>query len=131
MNLVSKPGKVGLGAFATATFTKGTVIWDWSDHPLFEKPPRILPEYRFKAIAPGVLTGPIGPDKYPDAYINHSCAPNSEIQINRPTIHLVALRDIALGEEVTFDYATLYERPWSMKCSCGTPSCRGTILGKP
>lgn len=129
MNLVVKPSKIGLGAFATAEFRKGDLIWDWSNHPLFERPPRILPEYRFQQIAPGVLTGPLGPDKHPDAYLNHSCDPNAEILFRRPTIHLVARRTILPDEEVTFDYATLYERSWRMQCACGTPSCRRTIRG--
>lgn len=129
MNLVVRPAKIGLGAFAIVPFRLGDLIWDWSNHPLFEKPPRILPEYRFQEISPGILTGPLGPDKYPDAYLNHSCEPNAEILFKRPTIHLVARRAIFEGEEVTFDYATLYERSWSMRCSCGTQSCRRIIRG--
>lgn len=129
MNLVAKPAKIGLGAFATAPFRPGDLIWDWSNHPLFEKPPRILPEHRFQEVAPGVLTGPLGPEKYPDTYINHSCEPNAEILFRRPTVHLVALKAISEGEEVTFDYATLYERSWRMQCTCGTISCRQVIRG--
>jgi hypothetical protein len=131
MNLIAKTSRIGLGAFLLVPVKKGDVVIDWSDHPLFEEPPRLLPEYRFIQISAGVYSGPVGPEKYPDAYINHSCLPNTEVLFDRPRIHLIALRDIALGEEVTLDYSTLHEPPWSMKCDCGTAICRGTILGKP
>jgi hypothetical protein len=42
-----------------------------------------------------------------------------------------AIRDIAAGEETTFDYK--YERygdEAALPCFCGAPSCRGEIGGK-
>lgn len=131
IHIIVKESRIGLGAFATTPIGKGDVVVDWSEHPLFSEPPRLLPEYRFVQISPGILTGPVGPEKYPDAYINHSCSPNSEIQFDRPRVQLVALRDIAPLEEITFDYSTLYAQPWSMQCRCGAAICRGTIRGKP
>lgn len=125
MNLKVKESRIGLGAFLLEPVKRGGVIVDWSDHPLFADPPRIPPSWRFVEISPGILVGPVGPEKYPDAYINHSCAPNSKIV--RP--HLIALQDIAADEEITFDYATLYTETWLMKCRCGTEDCRGTIFG--
>lgn len=130
MNLVVKKARNGLGAFLTAAVNKNELIVDWSRHPLFEQPPRILPEWRFNQISPGVFVGPVGPEKYPDAYINHSCRPNALVRMERPKIHLVALRDIAAGEEVTFDYAAVYSGAWAMKCTCGADTCRGMIRGK-
>ncbi len=62
---------------------------------------------------------------FPTAFINHSCDPNSGIVDD---MTFIALRDIAKGEEVRFDYSTaLYERLWTMKCSCGAPNCRGIV----
>lgn len=129
MNLVVRPSKIGLGAFSARPFAKGETVVDWSDHPFFAEPPQIPADWRFVQASPGVYIGPVGPEKYPDAYINHSCDPNAGIRWARPEIWLVALRDISQDEEITFDYATFYRRPWSMKCVCGSGSCRGTILG--
>jgi uncharacterized protein len=57
---------------------------------------------------------------------NHSCDPNAGIS-HRST--LVAVRDIRSGEEITFDYSlTISPTEWSMKCRCGTPTCR-KVLG--
>ena len=67
-------------------------------------------------------------------FINHSCAPNCEAIDERKRIYIEAIRDIAEGEELTYDYA--YERDGTEDdtgeqlyvCKCGAPTCRGTIL---
>ena len=59
-------------------------------------------------------------------YINHSCQPNSYMKILYGHILVLALRDIAPGEELTIDYqSTLHSD--KKRCTCGSPSCRGTI----
>jgi uncharacterized protein len=59
-------------------------------------------------------------------HLNHSCEPNLGLQ---GQIVYVALRDIAIDEELTFDYAMNDDEPYEMTCRCGTKSCRGTITG--
>jgi uncharacterized protein len=62
--------------------------------------------------------------------INHSCSPNAGFA---GSIHLIAIPDIQVGEEVTFDYATCVstnDDAFKMQCFCGAPSCRGTITGQ-
>lgn len=55
-------------------------------------------------------------------YINHSCEPNCEVIVEQERILIYALRDIALGEEITTDY--LYELGLEgAQCNCQTPSC--------
>ena len=60
--------------------------------------------------------------------INHSCDPNCGIRGER---ELCALRPIASGEEITFDYSTTVKGtvPWQMAypCKCGAPNCRGIV----
>jgi uncharacterized protein len=59
-------------------------------------------------------------------YINHCCEPNSYMKILYDNILFIALRDIEPGEEITIDYeSTLHSN--KKRCSCGAPSCRGTI----
>lgn len=58
---------------------------------------------------------------------NHGCDPNAGIS---GQIVLVALRDIAVGEEVCYDYATTDGSPYDeFDCRCGAASCRGRITG--
>jgi hypothetical protein len=60
-------------------------------------------------------------------WINHSCRPNLGM---RGQIVLVAVRPIATGEELCFDYAMTdgcgYDE---FDCYCGTSVCRGHITG--
>lgn len=66
---------------------------------------------------------------------NHSCEPNAYI---RGQNELVALRNIASGEEVAYDYsATMNDNQekieaagrhlWTCECHCGSQKCRGII----
>lgn len=67
-------------------------------------------------------------------FINHSCAPNCEAVKHKGRIFIEALRDIAAGEELTYDYHLEYSgryRPeWRERyaCRCGAPLCKGTML---
>ena len=77
---------------------------------------------------------PVGPEVFvlwdlePSGWApqNHSCDPNTGFR----GLDLVALRDVAAGEELTVDYATFYDsRMIPFDCECGSPSCRGRITG--
>ena len=59
----------------------------------------------------------------------HSCDPNAGI---RGYNELFALRDVAVGALVTYDYSTTvgtshFDALWQMACSCGSPICRKTL----
>ena len=63
--------------------------------------------------------------------VNHSCEPTCGFS---GQVSMVALRDIAADEQITFDYAMSdvegIELDWeAMECLCGTSSCRKTITG--
>ncbi len=63
------------------------------------------------------------------AFFNHSCDPNCGI---KGSIFLFAMRDILIGEQVTFDYATCLHRvdglpPYRLKCRCNSPNCRKLV----
>lgn len=57
-------------------------------------------------------------------YINHSCSPNCGI---RGDIVGIAMRDIGVGEEITFDYAFLDNEYNRFKCACKSENCRHII----
>ncbi|WP_024889764.1 SET domain-containing protein [Luteimonas huabeiensis] len=75
-------------------------------------------------------------------WINHSCAPNCEAVVEeddkgRPEkdrVYIEALRDIARGEELTYNYGITLEERHTPKlkklwgCRCGQPNCTGTML---
>jgi uncharacterized protein len=67
-------------------------------------------------------------------FINHSCAPNCETVIEDQRVFIEAIRDIAPGEELTYDYhlerTGRFQEEWKRKyaCHCGAPNCRGILL---
>lgn len=59
---------------------------------------------------------------------NHACSPNTAFR----GLDVVAIRDIARGEELTLDYSSaMNERSEPFDCRCGSPACRGRIVGRP
>jgi hypothetical protein len=69
-------------------------------------------------------------------WINHSCAPNCEIEEENHRVFIEARRDIRAGEELAYDYnLQIGERHTKAAkrehaCFCGTRRCRGTMLGE-
>lgn len=75
-------------------------------------------------------------------FINHSCQPNCEAVLHEAgngdpaadRIIIEALRDIARGEELTFDYGIILDVPHTQRlkkrwaCLCGAATCTGTLL---
>lgn len=67
-------------------------------------------------------------------FINHSCEPNCEAEIERGRVFIYSLREIAAGEELCYDYA--YQRSGDeteadevlYQCLCGAGECRGSIM---
>ncbi len=67
------------------------------------------------------------PELGPTDCFNHSCEPNAGFT---GQIGLLAMREIAVGEEVCLDYAMCDGTPYDeFDCNCGTPSCRGRVSG--
>lgn len=62
--------------------------------------------------------------------INHSCAPNCEALNFRGRIWIVARRDIAPGEELSYDYCFDLELWRDHVCRCGAKECVGFIVKK-
>jgi hypothetical protein len=69
-------------------------------------------------------------------WINHSCAPNCEIEEEGHRVFIDAGRDIRPGEELTYDYNLQIGEKHTKKaqrehaCFCGARRCRGTMLGE-
>ena len=59
--------------------------------------------------------------------INHSCDPNCGF---KGLLRIVAMRDIASGEEITIDYAMTEADFWyRLECDCQSKNCRGVMKG--
>ena len=59
-------------------------------------------------------------------YLDHACEPTTRIRDRE----VIAVRDIAEGEGVTFHYCTTeYDMASPFACHCGSPRCMGMIRG--
>lgn len=69
-------------------------------------------------------------------WINHSCEPNCEAEVDGRRVFIRTLRPIAAGEELFYDYGLVIDEPYTAKlkaqypCWCGAAQCRGTLLAK-
>lgn len=67
-------------------------------------------------------------------FTNHSCDPNCETQKwtvdGRARIGIFALKDLKIGDELTFDYRFERFGGKKEKCHCGAKNCRGYLGAK-
>jgi hypothetical protein len=67
-------------------------------------------------------------------FINHSCDPNCESVIEGRRVFIEAIRNIAPGEELAYDYQVQRDADDPLDideifaCRCGAETCRGTML---
>jgi hypothetical protein len=131
----------GRGAFATRAIRKGARIIEY----LGERISQAVADERYddtKMSRHHTFLFNVDEDTVIDAahegndarFINHSCDPNCQAFLEGDRIFIYALRDIAEGEELSYDYS--YDRTEDMGpeeermyiCRCGAKTCRGTIL---
>jgi hypothetical protein len=122
----------GRGLFARAAIGLGEIVAVKGGHVLTAAQWAALEPALGAAeiqIADDLVIAPVRPDHREGGmlYTNHSCDPNLAIQ---GQIVLVAMRDIAPGEELTIDWATTDDGDYTLHCRCGSPRCRGTVTGK-
>jgi SET domain-containing protein len=126
--LAAKPCNHGKGVFARCRIQQGETVLRFSG-PLLRRAE--LPGSRYAErdlylqIGDDLFLGPSGDI---DDFVNHSCDPNCGVVIAGGSVRLIAMRTIRSGEEIRFDYSTTSAGdPVEMRCSCGSPACRGRI----
>lgn len=61
-------------------------------------------------------------------FLNHCCDPNCETEEQDGRIFIVAIRSIAAGEELTYEYNLHDSDDEPGVCHCGAAACRGTMF---
>lgn len=114
-----RPGADGLGVFACEAISAGEILLALA-HVFVDRPARHTIQLDARKHQAG--TGEI------DDFLNHSCDPNTALDFER--LELVAIKPIAPGEELSFNYLT---SEWDMAapfaCMCGAANCHGLIRG--
>ena len=138
---VRRSGIHGKGVFALRPLAKGETVIEYTGevitwrealrrHPHDPKDPNHT--FYFHIDDRHVIDANVGGNAA--RWINHACSPNCEADEQDGRVFIKALRNIAPGEELFYDYGlTIDERytPALKKqyvCRCGTRGCRGTLL---
>jgi uncharacterized protein len=134
----------GRGVFATRAIKKGERIIEYLGERVSHKEADRRYELKdendshtFLFIVDSRTVIDAGVDGNDARFFNQSCDPNCESTVEKKRVFIDAMRDIALGEELTYDYQ-IY-RDWDdpdnidqvFACRCGAPNCRGTMLWPP
>ncbi len=121
--------KGGCGIIAIEPISKGEILVMWGGRVITsaELDPTV-PEFYRRIIQVDedlFMFNPLTGD--PADCFNHSCNPNAGMNGSNS---LIAMRDIDVGEEITFDYAMCDGSPYDeFECYCGAPNCRGRVTG--
>lgn len=115
------------GIFAVRAIESGTLLCVWGGRAVTSEQLQLLGEARRTHSIQVHWDLYLAPDEplHPADYFNHSCAPNAGFSCS---ITLVAMKRIASGDSVCFDYAMSDSSPYDeFECGCGAPECRLNI----
>ncbi len=119
---------LGKAVFAARAFDEGQALLEFTGRRFrAAQVPSLMRggSDRYVQVTPEHYMGPSG---RMDDLVNHSCDPNAGLRFTDEGVYLVAIRNIAPGEEVTWDYSTtLAESNWHMICQCRAANCRRVI----
>jgi hypothetical protein len=122
----------GVGVFAAREFSRGDVVMMDFDGDYYDQ----VLNYRELCRRGIDLKYPlqVGLDlfKVPsgniDDFINHSCDPTTGVRLYRSGMIILAIQQIKMHDEITFDYATYLNNSHErIICRCGSSNCRGVI----
>ena len=116
----------GQGVFAETSFLEGQTILEIDDSRVVDERNPLGPaddsrHCDYLARGTVVLMQP------PERYINHCCQPSTYVKTVDGRRLVIALRNIAAGEEITYDYCINSGGDTVWNCHCGAERCRHTI----
>jgi uncharacterized protein len=130
---VFRPSKIhGAGGFARSDIPAGTRVLEYRGENITKKESLARcernNEYIFALDDEHDLDGNVSWN--PARFLNHSCEPNCEAALEDGRIWVVSVRNITVGEELTFNYGYDLEDYREHPCSCGASGCVGYIVAE-
>jgi SET domain-containing protein len=119
--LVVKRSRTGRGLYAAEKIPNGSCVIEYIGKPVTMEQVTPALKYLFSTGRSTMIDGNIVANKA--RFINHSCAPNCEIEIKNRRIYVFAKRSIKEGEELTYDYGTEYFDEHIKPHGCGCVKC--------
>lgn len=119
----------GLGVFARRAFATGETILVREERPVTKDQPLDPENGEFEHHCDWLEGGRQVYLGFPERFVNHSCEPNAFMRRLDGESHLVALRPLRRGDEVTLHYGVnLWSSvPW--RCDCGSDRCLRDLPG--
>jgi len=114
-----KRSQTGLGLFAAEDITPDTIIIEYTGEKITtEEGDRRGGKYLFTLDDNWIIDGK--DRRNTSRYINHSCSPNSEAEIDdgEDKIYIRSINYIKKGEEITYDYGKEYWLEHCQPCRC-------------
>ncbi|HVH83798.1 MAG TPA: SET domain-containing protein-lysine N-methyltransferase [Steroidobacteraceae bacterium] len=134
----------GLGVFALRRIPRGSRVIEYLGERISHEEADRRYEHKsaddnhtFLFIADDTTVIDAGVDGNEARFVNHACDPNCESVIEHARVFLDAIRTIAPGEELTYDYQIQREADDPpdidvvFACRCGKARCRGTMMWPP
>ncbi len=117
-----KRSKTGLGLFTYSPIPKGSCVIEYTGKVLTAKEEENSNSlYLFEVTKKKTIDGAVRTNTA--RYINHSCRPNSEIDIYKGRVFVLAKRNIKEGEELSYDYDTEYFNAYIKPKGCKCEKC--------
>jgi len=115
------------GCFTLEDIPKGTRVLEYAGERITKAEGDVRYEDRPFTYLFGVGDGEVVIDGHSMAmFVNHSCDPNCETDEEEGRVFIASIRDIAAGEEITYDY-WLYDGDDEAPCFCSSRHCRGSM----
>jgi uncharacterized protein len=115
--------KAGLGLFALKPIKKGEFIAYYTGRIISNKEAdQLWTKYLFELNSRWTVDG--SSRKNLARYINHSCRPNAETDVKKLKIIITAIKNIAPGEEITYNYGRAYFNAFIKPIGCKCAACR-------
>jgi uncharacterized protein len=113
--------RAGRGMFADEPIPRGACIIEYTGRALSEAEQEKDGKYFFWTSSKTMIDGNIPSNKA--RFINHSCAPNCEVELKNRRIYIFAKRNIKAGEELNYDYDTEYFEAHIKPLGCRCTKC--------
>ena len=119
------------GCYTTTPIRKGARVAEYTGHLLTKAEADRAYEASPITYLFGLGDGSVVIDGHSAAmFINHSCDANCETSEEKGRVWIKAIRPIAAGEEITYDYCLYDGGEDEALCNCGAKNCRGTMYSE-
>ena len=110
-HLIKETGNKGKGLYSTKKYGKGNIVLILKGN-YFSEPTRTSIQIGDKHL-----------ESWEGGHVNHHCLPNTKVVVEQGEFnlmhYLVAIKDIEIGQQITFDYETTEKKlsnPFRCKC---------------